>query len=90
MSIDNDEVFSFILDEEFEKIPFIFRFCKRRIKITLTLLGILFAGMCICSSIFGWMNGALIIIVAGCITAAVAGWMCIAAEFEKRAFRKAS
>lgn len=90
MSIDNDDVFSFILDEEFNKIPFIFRFSKRRIKIGLGIMGAGFAAMCILSTAVNWIDGATAIIAAAAFTAIVAGWMSIAVRFEKRAFSNAS
>ena len=64
MSIDNDDVFSFILDEEFNKIPFIFRFSKRRIKIGLGIMVAGFAAMCILSTAVNCIDGATAIIAA--------------------------
>ena len=90
MSIDNDEVLAFILDDEFNKIPFLFRFSKKRIKIGMGVMAAGFAAMCFFSTASGHLNGITAIIGAAAFTAVIAGWMSIAVAFEKRAFSRAS
>ena len=90
MSLDNDEVFSFVLDEEFNKIPFLFRFSKKRIKITLGIMAAGIAATCICSTAAKCIDSATAIIAAATFTAVIAGWMSLAAAFERRAFSRAS
>ncbi len=41
MRIENDNVLNEIFEEEFEKIPFLFRFSKKRLIITLSVMGAL-------------------------------------------------
>ena len=90
MTNDNDEIFNFILDEEFNKIPFLFRFNRRRVKITLGIMGAGIAAMCICSTAAKCIDGAIAIIASAAFTAIIAGWMSLAVAFEKRAFSRAS
>lgn len=46
MSIENDKNFTFLFNEEFDKIPLLFRFSKRRFIASLIIMGISFiAGM---------------------------------------------
>lgn len=90
MEMTNDQVFDFIFEEEFNKIPFIFRFSRRRVKITGVILGILVLGMCVTSTMLEDINGFTAVIVAALLTAVVAGWMSLAIAFEKKAFAKAS
>lgn len=90
MEMTNDQVFDFIFREEFEKIPFIFRFSRRRVIISAVVLGVLFAGMCITTTALKTMSGITAVIIAAALTAIVAAWMMVAVAFEKRAFSKAS
>ncbi len=90
MEMTNDQVFDFIFEEEFNKIPYLFRFSRRRVKITAVILGVLVFGMCVTTTILKSMNGVTAVIIAALLTALVAGWMSLAIAFEKRAFAKAS
>ena len=46
MHFENDENFNFLFNEEFEKIPWLFRFSKRRFIASLIIIGVfLLAGM---------------------------------------------
>lgn len=90
MEMTNDQVFDFIFKEEFEKIPFIFRFSRKRAKIVAGILAALVIGMCVTTSILKSFDGITAVIIAAVLTAIVAGWMSLAVAFEKRAFAKAS
>lgn len=90
MEMTNDQVFDFIFEEEFNKIPFIFRFSRRRVKISAVILGALVLGMCVTTSMLETIDGFTAVIVAALLTAVVAGWMSLAIAFEKKAFAKAA
>ena len=90
MEMTNDQVFDFIFEEEFNKIPYLFRFSRRRVKIAAIVLGVLVLGMCVTTTVLESMNGVTAVIIAAVLTAIVAGWMSLAIAFEKRAFAKAS
>ena len=90
MELTNDEVFDFIFREEYAKIPFIFRFSRRRAKIVGAILGALVLGMCVTTHILNSMDGIASVIIAAVLCIIVAGWMQAASMFEDRALRKAS
>lgn len=52
MHLENDEVFNAYYQMEFDRIPYIFRFGKKRIKIMVPVLIFFIAVMCISWSIF--------------------------------------
>ena len=90
MEMTNDQVFDFIFEEEFNKIPYLFRFSRRRVKISAVILGVLVVGMCATTTVLHSVNGVTAVIVAAVLTAIVAGWMSLAIAFEKRAYARAS
>ena len=90
MELTNDEVFDFIFHEEYAKIPFIFRFSRRRAKIVGAILGVLVLGMCVTTHILTSMSGITSVIIAAVLCILVAGWMQAASMFEDRALKKAS
>ena len=90
MELTNDDVFDFIFREEYAKIPFIFRFSRKRVKIAGSILGALVIGMCVTSAMFKGMNGITALIVAAVLTLLVAGWMHLASLYEQKALKKAS
>ena len=90
MRLTNDEVFNYMLKEEFDKIPFIFRFSKLRTKIAVSVLIVLLIAMCIFSFAVNGTQGLPALVVAAVLTALVAAWMTLGKVFENRAFKKAS
>ena len=52
MRLENDKVFNELYDEEFNKIPFLFRFGQKRFKVSLVIMIVAFIGMCILTSVF--------------------------------------
>ena len=90
MELTNDEVFDFIFHEEYAKIPFIFRFSRRRAKIVGAILGVLVLGLCVTTHILTSMSGITSVIIAAVLCVLVAGWMQLASLFEERALKKAS
>ena len=52
MRLENDDNFNFLYNEEFEKIPFLFRFSKRRYKIALILMLVLFVATLVLITVF--------------------------------------
>ena len=90
MELTNDEVFDFIFHEEYAKIPFIFRFSRRRAKIVGAILAVLVLGLCVTTHILTSMSGITSVIIAAALCVLVAGWMQLASLFEERALKKAS
>lgn len=93
MSYSKDEVFDMLYNDEFSKIPYVFRFGKLRIRIVIGLLVMFCAASCIFPVILLAMHipgGLSALITFASFTAGIAAWMVIALAFEKRAFRKAS
>ena len=52
MRLENDDNFNFLYNEEFEKIPFLFRFSKRRYKIALIVMLVLFVATLVLITVF--------------------------------------
>ena len=90
MSMENDEIFDICYTDEFNKIPYIFRFSRLRIKIVMAVLGGLILGAAVLSTII--MGEACIqaLMISAIFVALVSGWMVLSKLFEKRAFKKAT
>lgn len=52
MRLENDKVFNELYDEEFDKIPFLFRFGRIRFKVVIITTIVLFVSMLILTSVF--------------------------------------
>ena len=52
MRLENDKNFTFLYDEEFAKIPFIFRFTKRRYMTVLIVMGVLILSVFVLTTVF--------------------------------------
>ena len=52
MRLENDENFNFLYNEEFDKIPFIFRFSRKRFIGALITIGVFFVAGIICINLF--------------------------------------
>ena len=52
MRLENDNVFNELYEEEFNKIPFLFRFSRKRFKVVIITTIVLFASMLILTSVF--------------------------------------
>ena len=52
MRLENDQVFNELYEEEFNKIPFLFRFSRKRFKVVIITTIVLFASMLILTSVF--------------------------------------
>ena len=52
MRLENDQVFTELYEEEFNKIPFLFRFSRKRFKVVIITTIVLFASMLILTSVF--------------------------------------
>lgn len=52
MRLENDDIFNCIYDDEFEKIPFLFRFGKKRAKAVIISLCVSFGLMLISTTVF--------------------------------------
>ena len=52
MHVENDDNFTFLFNEEFEKIPWLFRFSKRRFKGSLITIGVFFIAGLVCWHLF--------------------------------------
>ena len=102
MSLENDKVLNELYDEQFEMIPFVFRFSRRRFYISLAVMALLFISMIVFIVMFyqsGNYNGivniydnnfAYGVVLTGIALAAVSGWICLSKWFEQKAFKKAS
>ncbi len=101
MQLENDNDFNILYDVEFKKIPFVFRFGKKRTKVVIIALIVMFVSMCVLSSF--WYNAyagtevkpyaeglsIAMFIIGGC-TVITAAWMALSKIFERHAFRNAS
>ena len=112
MRMENDDNFNFLFNEEFEKIPFVFRFSKRRFVASLIIMGVSLVAATVFLNLFydsghyvqistvdglhsfgfNEYNNTYLILMILCLVviAFFAGWMVLAKQFEKRAFRKAT
>ena len=102
MRLENDKVLNELYDEQFDKIPFVFRFSRRRFFISLAVMAVLLISMVVLIVMFyrsGNYNGIVNIydnnfgsgvVLTGIALAAVSGWICLSKWFEDRAFKKAS
>ena len=52
MRLENDQIFNELYEEEFNKIPFLFRFGRKRFKVVLITTIVLFVSMLILKSVF--------------------------------------
>ena len=52
MRLENDDNFNFLYNDEFEKIPFLFRFTGKRYKIALIVMIVFFAAMLVLITVF--------------------------------------
>ena len=52
MRLENDQVFNELYEEEFNKIPFLFRFSRKRFKVVIITTIVLFVSMLILTSVF--------------------------------------
>lgn len=52
MRLENDNVFNELYEEEFNKIPFLFRFSRKRFKVVIITTIVLFVSMLILTSVF--------------------------------------
>ena len=52
MRLENDDNFNFLYNEEFEKIPFLFRFTRKRYRIALIVMAVSFVAMWVFITIF--------------------------------------
>ena len=102
MRLENDKVFNELYDEQFEMIPFVFRFSRRRFYISLGIMAALLITIVVFivkfyqsghfETVFNVYDDsyAYAVVLTGIALAAVAGWVSIAKWFEDRAFKKAS
>ena len=92
MRLENDDNFNFLFNEEFEKIPFLFRWSRTRFIAATIIAGVHFICAMIFLALFNDYNYTFLILMIACVTviAILAGWMVISKWFEKRAFEKAS
>ena len=99
--MENDDNFTFLFNEQFEKIPLLFRFSKKRFIGALITIGVFFdsAEYITTPSLdgvhtFGFndYNYVYLILMILCfvVIALIAGWMTLAKVFENRAFKKAT
>ena len=52
MRLENDDNFNFLYNEECEKIPFLFRFNRKRVKIAVIVMIVLFVAMLLLTTAF--------------------------------------
>ena len=52
MRLENDQIFNELYEEEFNKIPYLFRFSQKRFKVALIIMLVAFGSMCILTSFF--------------------------------------
>ena len=96
MSLETDSVFNELYDEEFGKIPFIFRFSRRRFIIAFSAIcALLLATVAFIFAFFGSGNSQeanfpIILIFTGLTLCLAVVWVIIGRLFEDRAFKKAS
>ena len=101
MQLENGNEFNTLYNVEFNRIPFIFRFGKKRAKAIIIALIVLFVALCILSTFFfdayagsevkpsaGGLGIAMLIVGGSTVLTAV--WIVVSQFFERRAFRKAS
>ena len=88
--IKKNQVFDAIYNDEFNKIPFIFRFNRRRIKIVVATLAAAIVGIVVLAAAFKCMNLFTAVVTGASLTVLVTGWMTLANAFENRALKKAS
>ena len=50
--MENDDIFTFLYNDEYEKLPKLFKFTRKRYKIVLTIMLILLPATCILTTVF--------------------------------------
>ena len=101
MMLETDDNFNTIYDVEFEKIPFIFRFGKKRAKVAIGLLIVLFITLCVVVTLMlDALAGTEIdpsaegleiaVAIIATLTALDAAWIALSQLFERLAFKKAA
>ena len=101
MQLENDNEFNTLYNVEFNRIPFIFRFGKKRAKAIIIALIVLFVALCVVATLMlDALSGTEVApsaegletatVIIGICTAFTAAWICLSQFFERRAFRKAS
>jgi len=90
MTMENDEIFDICFTDEFNKIPYIFRFSRTRIKIVMFILAVLILVAAVLSTILMGEKCIIALMLSATCVALVSGWMVLSALFEKRAFKKAT
>ena len=85
-----NQVFDTIFNDEFNRIPFIFRFSRRRIMIVIAALAVAIIGVVVAAAGFKCLDLFTAVVTGASITIFVTGWMSLANAFENRALKKAS
>lgn len=95
MRLENDNVLNELYDEEFGKIPFIFRFSRKLFIIAfLTICILLFTTVALIFAFYGNVNSqgniTTALLFTGVALCLLVVWVIIGKLFEDRAFKKAS
>lgn len=50
--MENDDIFTFLYNDEYEKLPKLFKFTRKRYKIAITIMIVLLAAVCMLTTVF--------------------------------------